>query len=106
MNKSEFVDNSTDASKSEFVDISPVENILPAFNDTSPCTYKLFNDTSVSLSIVVPPPPPPAIVIVFVAPLPVASTPEPTKFNVVALVDNDEPSSCIVNEPLENKLFP
>ena len=36
------------------------------------------------------------IVIVLVAPLPVAVTPEPTKFNVVAAVDNAEPSSFIV----------
>ena len=35
----------------------------------------------------------PGIVIVFVAPEPEAVTPEPTKFNVVADVDNAEPSS-------------
>ena len=41
---------------------------------------------------------PPDIVIVLVAPLPVASTPDPTKFKIVAAVDNEEPSSCIVRE--------
>ena len=41
-------------------------------------------------------PPPPGIVIVLVAPVPVAVTPEPTKFKVVPAVDNDEPSSCTV----------
>ena len=40
-----------------------------------------------------PPPPPPEIVIVFVAPVPVASTPDPTKFRVVATVANATPSS-------------
>ena len=40
--------------------------------------------------------PPPGIVIVLVAPVPVAVTPEPTKFKVVPAVDNDEPSSCTV----------
>ena len=45
----------------------------------------------------VPPlPPPPEIVIVLVAPVPEAVTPAPTKFNVVAAVDNELPSSCIV----------
>ena len=39
---------------------------------------------------------PPDIVIVLVAPLPVASTPDPTKFKVVAAVDKDDPSSCTV----------
>ena len=34
--------------------------------------------------------------IVFVAPVPDAVTPEPTKFNVVPTVDSDEPSSCTV----------
>ena len=43
-------------------------------------------------------PPPPGIVIVFVAPVPEAVTPEPTKFRVVADVDNAEPSSCTANE--------
>ena len=32
----------------------------------------------------VPPPPPPAIVMVLVAPLPEATTPDPTKLSVVA----------------------
>ena len=41
---------------------------------------------------------PPDIVIVLVAPLPVASTPDPTKFKVVAAVDKDDPSSCTVRE--------
>ena len=36
---------------------------------------------------------PPAIVIVLVAPLPEATTPDPTKFKVVPVVDNAEPSS-------------
>ena len=36
---------------------------------------------------------PPAIVIVLVAPVPLATTPDPTKFNVVAVVDNEDPSS-------------
>ena len=36
------------------------------------------------------------IVIVFVAPLPDATTPVPTKFNIVASVAKDEPSSCTV----------
>ena len=43
--------------------------------------------------------PVPAIVIVFVAPVPDAVTPEPTKFKVVAAVDNAEPSSCTVTSP-------
>ena len=38
-------------------------------------------------------PPPPAIVIVFTAPVPLATTPDPTKLRVVALVDSAEPSS-------------
>ena len=42
-------------------------------------------------------PPPPGIVIVLVAPEPEAVTPEPTKFNVEAAVDKEEPSSCTVN---------
>ena len=41
-------------------------------------------------------PPPPEIVIVFVAPVPDAVTPEPTKLSVVAAVDSAEPSSCTV----------
>ena len=36
---------------------------------------------------------PPAIVIVLVAPLPEATTPDPTKFRVVPVVDSAEPSS-------------
>ena len=36
---------------------------------------------------------PPLIVIVLVEPVPVAVTPEPTKFKVVAAVDNADPSS-------------
>ena len=47
------------------------------------------------------PPAPPLIVIVLVAPLPSASTPEPTKFSVVAAVDKELPSSCIVIALLE-----
>ena len=39
------------------------------------------------------PPPPPEMVIVLVAPVPVATTPAPTKFNVVPVVDNEVPSS-------------
>ena len=42
------------------------------------------------------PEPPPEIVIVFVAPLPDAVTPAPTKLNVVAEVERDDPSSCTV----------
>ena len=41
----------------------------------------------------------PAIVIVFSAPVPDATTPVPTKFNVVADVDNALPSSSIVIPP-------
>ena len=41
-------------------------------------------------------PPPPLIVIVFVAPVPDAVTPEPTKLRVVPAVDSAEPSSCTV----------
>jgi len=37
--------------------------------------------------------PPPAMVIVLVAPLPVATTPDPTKLSVVAVVDNADHSS-------------
>ena len=40
--------------------------------------------------------PPPVTVIVFVDPVPLATIPDPTKFNVVAVVDNPEPSSCTV----------
>ena len=47
----------------------------------------------------VPPPPPPVIVIVLVAPEPVAVTPVPTKFIVVAAVVRGVPSSCIVIAP-------
>ena len=43
-------------------------------------------------------PPPPGIVIVFVAPVPDAVTPAPTKFNVEPAVDKAEPSSCTVND--------
>ena len=43
--------------------------------------------------VTAPPPPPPDIVIVLVAPVPDATTPEPTKLRVVAAVDNEEPSS-------------
>ena len=43
-------------------------------------------------------PPPPDTVIVLVAPVPLAVTPDPTKFKVVAAVDKDEPSSCTVRE--------
>ena len=39
---------------------------------------------------------PPAMVIVFVAPVPDAVTPAPTKFKVVPAVDNALPSSCTV----------
>ena len=39
------------------------------------------------------------IVIVFVVPDPLAVTPDPTKLSVVAAVDNEEPSSCIVISP-------
>ena len=42
-------------------------------------------------------PPPPGIVIVFVAPVPEAVTPAPTKSIVVAAVDNAEPSSFTFN---------
>ena len=42
--------------------------------------------------------PPPDTVIVLVAPVPLAVTPDPTKFKVVAAVDKDEPSSCTVRE--------
>ena len=42
---------------------------------------------------------PPEIVIVLVAPEPDAVTPLPTKFSVVAAVDNAEPSSCTVTSP-------
>ena len=38
-------------------------------------------------------PPPPEIVIVLVAPVPDATTPDPTKLSVVPVVDNAEPSS-------------
>ena len=38
-----------------------------------------------------------AIVIVFVAPVPLAVTPAPTKFSIDALVDSAEPSSCTVS---------
>ena len=41
-------------------------------------------------------PPEPVIVIVLVEPVPEAVTPDPTKFNVVAEVDNELPSSCTV----------
>ena len=40
----------------------------------------------------------PLTVIVLVAPVPVAVIFEPTKFKVVAAVDNDDPSSCTVKE--------
>ena len=39
------------------------------------------------------PPPPPEIVMVLVAPVPLATTPLPTKFKVDACVDRVEPSS-------------
>ena len=39
------------------------------------------------------PAPPPAIVIVLVAPVPDATTPDPTKLSVVPEVDREEPSS-------------
>ena len=48
---------------------------------------------------VVTAPPPPDIVIVFVAPVPLATTPAPTKLSVVAAVDKDDPSSCTVTSP-------
>ena len=55
-----------------------------------------------SYSVPPEPPPPPEIVIVLVAPVPEAVTPAPTKLSVVAAVDNEEPSSCTVNElPLD-----
>ena len=38
-------------------------------------------------------PPPPAIVIVLVAPVPDATTPDPTKLSVVPVVDKELPSS-------------
>ena len=43
-----------------------------------------------------PPPPPPDIVIVFTVPVPLAVTPAPTKFSVVASVVRGVPSSCTV----------
>ena len=44
--------------------------------------------------------PVPGIVIVFVAPVPVAVTPAPTKFNVPNAVDKADPSSCtVIEEP-------
>ena len=44
---------------------------------------------------------PPPIVIVLVAPDPVAVTLLPTKFNVVAAVDNVLPSSCtLIHAPI------
>ena len=42
---------------------------------------------------------PPAIVIVLVAPVPDATTPEPTKLRAVAAVDKLLPSSCTVKSP-------
>ena len=47
----------------------------------------------------VTPLPPPAIVIVLVAPVPDATTPDPTKLSVVPVVDNAEPSSWTVTPP-------
>ena len=38
-------------------------------------------------------PPPPEIVIVLVAPVPEATTPDPTKLSVVPVVDSADPSS-------------
>jgi len=61
---------------------------LSAATTVEPSGIAMFLNTS---------PPPPEIVIVFVAPVPEAVTPSPTKFNVEAAVDKDEPSSCTVN---------
>ena len=54
-----------------------------------PTTFKVFALSSA----VDPDPAPPEIVIVFTAPVPEATTPEPTKLSVVAVVDNCDPSS-------------
>ena len=51
-----------------------------------------------------PPPPPPDIVIVLVEPVPEATTPAPTKFNVVAKPDKVLLESCIVIPLLIPKL--
>ena len=64
----------------------------------SPCIADEFVAVMIRLltpfvKVTPPPPPPPEIVIVLVAPVPDATTPLPTKFNVVADVDNALPSS-------------
>ena len=72
--------------------IAPVPDVV---NVRSPFEGALIVDPVMARSPV-DPPPPPLIVIVFVAPVPDAVTPEPTKFRVVPAVDSAEPSSCTV----------
>ena len=57
------------------------------------CTTSPFEAFKVLKDLISLPPPPPAIVIVLVAPVPDATTPEPTKFKVVADVEREDPSS-------------
>ena len=70
---------------------------MNAVIDRSPEAAEL-RDAVVALFVVLDAnePPPPAIVIVLVAPVPDATTPDPTKSSVVAKVDNAEPSSSTV----------
>ena len=67
--------------------IAPANVEMP--DDYSPTT-RVFVLISV---VVIPLPPPPEIVMVLVAPDPDATTPDPTKFNIVPTVDNALPSS-------------
>ena len=69
------------ASVNDLVELSPTKLLVPTLL-TKPVA-----------------PLPPVIVIVLVAPDPVAVTLDPTKFNVVAAVDNADPSSCTVIAP-------
>ena len=66
-------------------------SIAPA-NVEIPDEYSPTTRVFVLISVVVIPLPP-EIVIVFVAPDPDATTPDPTKFNIVPTVDNALPSS-------------
>ena len=63
-------------------------NVLLLLSPTNASAFTLLSVPTVSAL--------PVIVIVLVAPDPVAVTLDPTKFNVVPAVDNEDPSSCTV----------
>ena len=86
---------------SEFGKVIPVKTTLP---EPATANVKSALEGAVNVEPIADKSPkldadPPAIVIVLVAPVPVATTPEPTKFKIVPVVDRALPSSCTVTPP-------